>query len=77
VDLILVDIPEGLLVPSVLEPANSIPAWNIYDNSYLDPIFEFAKECLQDDGAIIVIHPHVIAVKEIIMRYCDAYRFKT
>jgi hypothetical protein len=76
-DLILVDVPKDLLVPSILEPINSILVWNIYEKSYLDPVFEFAEECLQDDSAIIVIHPHVIAIKEIVMGYCDAYRFKT
>jgi uncharacterized protein (DUF58 family) len=41
-----IDIPEGLPVPLNLEPANSILLWNIYEITYLDPVFEFVEKYL-------------------------------
>jgi hypothetical protein len=56
-DLIIVDVPEDLLVPTVSEPADAVPPWNQSADSLLEVAFVFAEDDLQDDGAMIVIHP--------------------
>jgi hypothetical protein len=37
----------------------------------------FAEDYLQDDGAIIVIHPFQVDVKSTILEYCIEYDFET
>jgi hypothetical protein len=56
-DLIIVDVPEDLLVPTVSDPAHVVPPWNQSAESLLEAVFVFAKDYLQDDSAIIVIYP--------------------
>lgn len=75
VDLILVDMPEGLHVPSVSDPPNEIPSWNAVDDEWLDPIFDFADNHLVDDGALIIIHPYRQSTKANILGYSNAFGF--
>jgi hypothetical protein len=56
-DLIIVDVPEDLLVPIVSEPTDVVPPWNQSADSLLKAVFVFAEDYLQDDSAMIVIHP--------------------
>jgi hypothetical protein len=77
VDLIIVDVPKGLLVPIVLDPADVIPPWNQSIESFLEVVFVFAEDYLQDDCAIIVIHPYQVVSMSTILRYCVEYNFET
>jgi hypothetical protein len=45
-DLIIVDLPEGLPVPTVSSPADAVPPWNHYSESFLEAVFVFAEEYL-------------------------------
>jgi hypothetical protein len=45
--------------------------------SFLKPVFVFAKDYLQNDGAIIVIHRHHVSAKSTILGYCIEYNFET
>ncbi len=74
-DLILADIPEGLPVPGISDPPSSIPAWNQESKEWLQPLFDFADEHLQDDGAIILFHPFRVSTKSNILGYCKSYGF--
>jgi hypothetical protein len=61
-DLIIVDVPESLHVPIVSSLADAdidadVRSWNKSAESFLEAVFVFAEDYLQDDGAIIVIHP--------------------
>jgi hypothetical protein len=56
-NLIIVDVPEDLPVPTVSEQPDVVPPWNQSADSLLKAVFVFAKDYLQDDGAMIVIHP--------------------
>jgi hypothetical protein len=56
-DLIIVDVPEDLPVPTVSKPTDAVPPWNQSANSILEAAFVFAENYLQDDGAMIVIDP--------------------
>lgn len=75
-DLVIVDMPEGLPVPGVSNPANSIPAWNQDSKEWLQPIFDFADQHLHDDGAIILFHPFRLATKSNILGYYKSYGFE-
>ena len=55
-NLIIVDVLEGLPIPIVSNPTNVIFPWNYSVESLLEVVFVFAKDYLQDDGPIIVIH---------------------
>lgn len=74
-DLIIVDVPEDLPVPTVSEPPNVVPPWNQGADSLLEAVFVFADDYLQDDGAMIVIHPFQVDAKSTILGYCVEYDF--
>jgi hypothetical protein len=76
VDLILVDQPEGLPVPGISNPISSLPLWNQDSKKWLEPIFYFADQHLQDDGALIIIHPFRLSTKSNILGYCKSYGFE-
>ena len=65
VDLMLVDMPEGLPVPGISNLVGSVPTWNQDSKLWLGPICEFADRQLHDDGAIIIIHPLRASTKRI------------
>jgi len=52
----IVDIPEGLHVPTISATPSLIPKWNIFKSDYLLPVFDFAKEYLHNSGALILIY---------------------
>jgi hypothetical protein len=76
-DLIIVDVPEDLPVPTVSDPTDAVPPWNQSAVSLLEAVFVFAKDYLQDDGAMIVIHPFQMDAKSTILGYCIEYGFET
>lgn len=64
VDLVIADLPEGLPVPGISNPVDSIPSWNsrhVALNTMNDPfvssIFSFCHKYLHDDGALIILQP--------------------
>ena len=63
VDLMIVDMPEGLPVLGISIPSTSIPQWNFEPKDWLQPIFDFADQHLQDDGAIIIMYPFRLVTK--------------
>jgi hypothetical protein len=76
-DLIIVDVPEDLPVPIVSDPTDVVPLWNQSADSLLEAVFVFAEDYLQDDGAIMVIHPFQVGAKSTIPGYCVEYGFET
>jgi hypothetical protein len=76
-DLIIVDVPEDLPIPTVSDPTDAVPPWNQSAVSLLEAVFVFAKDYLQDDGAMIVIHPFQMDAKSTILGYCIEYGFET
>jgi hypothetical protein len=42
----------------------------------LQPVFDFADQHLQDDGALIIIYPFRSATKSKILGYCKSYGFE-
>jgi hypothetical protein len=75
-DLIIVDLPEGLAVPTVSSLADVVPPWNHCSESFLEVVFVFIEEYLQDDGGVIVIHPFQVDAKSTILGYFAEYGFE-
>jgi predicted protein tyrosine phosphatase len=75
VDLMLVDYPENLRVPTVSDPSHDIPRWNKLDPATLDAIFDFADHHIHDGGAMVVIHPYDVVVKSSVLGYAKSYGF--
>jgi hypothetical protein len=76
VDLIIVDQPKGLPVPGISNLISSVPLWNQDSKEWLEPIFDFADQHLQDDGAFIILHPFRLSTKSNILGYCKSYGFE-
>jgi hypothetical protein len=76
-DLIIVNVPEALPIPTVLEPVDAVPPWNQSADSLLEATFVFPEDYLQDDSAMIVIHPFQVDAKSTILGYCVEYGFET
>jgi hypothetical protein len=76
-DLIIVDVPKDLPIPTVSDPADVVPPWNQSVESLLEVVFVFAEDYFQDDGAIIVIHLFQVDAKSTILGYCVEYDFET
>jgi hypothetical protein len=75
-NLIIVDLPKGVPVPIVSSPTNVVPPWNHCSESFLEVVFVFAEEYLQDDGGVIVIHPFQVDAKSTILGYSVEYGFE-
>jgi hypothetical protein len=55
-DFIIANLPENLPVPTISNSSTSISLWNVLSKNFLQPLFDFANEHLQDNGAMILIH---------------------
>ena len=56
VDLMLVDIPEGLPVPFVSSPRSAVPGWNSNDVSFLQVVFAMGSTLVHDNGVLLLFH---------------------
>ena len=57
VNLMIVDIPKGLLVPMVSSPPTSILEWNTtcYRN-FLSMVFDFGSLFVHNNGVLLLLH---------------------
>lgn len=58
-DLIIADLPEGLLIPNVSSPLNSIPSWNEYNHKDIEALFEFAIGFLTYNASLLSFLPEL------------------
>lgn len=77
VDLIIVDVPEGLSVPTVSTPPSSVPAWNKFSEEWLLAIFDFAETYLHDGGGLLVIYPFCRQIKSHLLGNCKSFGFQS
>ena len=75
VDLIIVDILEGLPVPIVSSPPTSVPVWNSADESFLPFVFDFGNSLVHDNGTILFFHKNDLKLRANIRGYAKAYHF--
>jgi hypothetical protein len=76
VDLMIVDIPEGLPVPMVSSPPTSIPTWNSADKNFLPLVFDFGSLLVHDNGALLLFHKDDLKFRADIRGFANAYHFK-
>ena len=57
VDLMIMDIPEGLPVPTVASHASSVPEWNKLPDRFVKTVFEIASGLVHDNGVLFLFHP--------------------
>jgi hypothetical protein len=76
IDLMIVDIPEGLLVPMVSSPLTSIPGWNSADKNFLPLVFDFGSSLVHDNGVLLLFHKDDLKFKADIKGFANAYHFK-
>ncbi len=76
IDLIIADVPEGLLVPDLSVPTTNVPKWNMDNPLGLEAVFEFVDGHLHDDGALIIIYPLKAFTKATIHTYATTYYFE-
>ena len=75
VDLMILDIPEGLPVPMVSDPASSVPEWNKLPERFVETIFEFASGLVHDNGVLLLFHLDDLQMKADIRGCLKAYHF--
>jgi hypothetical protein len=75
VDLMIMDIPEGLPVPMVSSPASSVPEWNKRGDDFLQMVFDFASGLVHDNGVLLLFHPDDLQIRADIRGCMKAYHF--
>jgi hypothetical protein len=76
VDLMIVDIPEGLPVPVVSSPPTSIPKWNSEDELFLPIVFDIGSSLVHDNGVLLFFHKDDMKLRASIRGIAKAYHFK-
>jgi hypothetical protein len=76
VDLMIVDIPEGLPVPMVSSPLTSVLEWNSNDKNFLAMVFDFGSSLVHDNGVLLFFHKDDLKLKADIRGSAKAYHFK-
>jgi hypothetical protein len=75
IDLMIVDIPEGLPVPIVSSLPTSVPVWNSTNENFLPLVFDFGSSLVHDNGALLLFHKDDLKLKADIRGYAKAYHF--
>ena len=75
VDLMIMDVPEGLLVSMVSNLASSIPEWNKLPERFVEMVFEFASGLVHNNGVLLLFHPDDLQMKADIRSCLKAYHF--
>jgi hypothetical protein len=75
VDLMIVDILEGLPVPMVSSLPTSIPGWNSTDKNFLPLVFNFGSSLVHDNGELLLFHKDNLKSRADIRGYAKAYHF--
>jgi hypothetical protein len=75
IDLMIVDIPEGLPVPMVSFPPTSVLGWNSADKNFLPMVFDFGSSLVHDNGALLLFHKDKLKLRADIRGFAKAYHF--
>jgi hypothetical protein len=75
VDLMILDIPEGLPVPMVSSSPTSIPVWNSEDVNFLPVSFALGSTLVHDGGALLLFHKDDLKLRALIRSTARAYHF--
>jgi hypothetical protein len=75
VDLMIVDIREGLPVNMVSSPPTSVHDWNSDDKNFLAMVFDFGSSLVHDNGMLLLFHKDDLKLRADIRGYSKAYYF--
>jgi hypothetical protein len=75
INLIIVDIPEGLHVSMVSSLAISVPEWNKLRDGFLQTVFDFASSLVHGDRVLLVFHSDDLQMRVDIKGFMKAYHF--
>jgi hypothetical protein len=75
VDLMIMDIPEGLPVPMVSSSPTSVPQWNSEDKNFLPILFALGSSLVHDNGVLLLIHKEDLKLRASIRGFAKAYHF--
>jgi hypothetical protein len=76
VDLMIVDIPEGLPVPMVSSPPTSVPEWNSNDKNFLAMLFDMGSSLVHGNGVLLLFHKDDLKLRADIRGSAKTYQFK-
>jgi hypothetical protein len=76
IDLMIVDISEGLLVSMVSSPPTSVIEWNSEDKNFLPMVFDFGNSLVHDNGVLLFFHNDDLKLRGDIRGFAKAYHFK-
>ena len=69
----IMDIPEGLPVPTVASPTSSVPEWNKLRDRFVETVFEIASGLVHDNGVLLLFHPDDLQMRADIRGCLKAY----
>lgn len=75
VDLMIMDIPEGLPVPMVSSPSRAVPVWNSADESFLPILFALRSILVHDGGVFLLFHKDDLKLRASIRSFAKTYHF--
>jgi hypothetical protein len=76
IDLMIVDIPEGLPVPMVSSPPTTVPNWNSDDKNFLAMVFDMGSSLVHNNGVLLLFHKDDLKLRADIRGSAKAYHFK-
>ena len=76
INLMIVDILEGLSIPMVSSLPTSVPKWNSEDKNFLAMVFDFGSFLDLDNGVLLFFHKDDLKLRANIKSYAKAYHFK-
>jgi hypothetical protein len=76
IDLMIVDIPEGLPVPMVSSPPTAVPNWNSDDKNFLAMVFDMGSSLIHNNGVLLLFHKDDLKLRADIKGSAKAYHFK-
>ncbi len=74
-NLVIMDLLEGLHIPSFFIPSNFFPPWNEKNPHFFNVLFSFYN-LLHDDGALIIFYLNDLSVLRDILEYLSSNNFK-
>jgi hypothetical protein len=75
IDLMIMDIPEGLPVLMVSSPSTSVPRWNSEDKNFLPILFALGSSLVHDNGVFLLFHKDDLKLRASIRGFANAYHF--
>ena len=71
----IMDVPKGLPIPMVSDPASSVRKWNKLPKRFVETVFEFASGLIHDSDVLLLFHLDDLQMKADIRGCIKAYHF--